>query len=78
MTDEDLMPITAELLNAGQSDRGGWSKAQLALVGVAWPPLPGWKLGAIGRLIRRADAERFVALRGGRHTEGPGLFDLLE
>jgi hypothetical protein len=62
--EEDQVPVTADLLAAGQSDRGGWSKAQLALLGVPWPPPAGWKTTAMGRLIPRAVAARFVALRG--------------
>jgi hypothetical protein len=72
---DDLVTVTAELIEAGQSERGGWSKAQLALIGVAWPPPAGWKEIAVGRRIPRADTERFVALRAGRQAlEGPGLF----
>lgn len=26
-----------------KSSNGGWSKAQLALLGVPWPPVKGWK-----------------------------------
>lgn len=73
---DDLVAVTAELIEAGQSERGGWSKEQLALIGVAWPPLAGWKGGAVGRFIPRADAERFVSLRSRRQAlEGQGLFD---
>jgi hypothetical protein len=73
---DDLVTVTVELIDAGQSESGGWSKAQLALIGVAWPPPAGWKGVAVGRRIPRADAERFIALRAGRQVlEGrPGLF----
>jgi hypothetical protein len=72
---DDLVTVTAELIDAGQSERGGWSKVQLALIGVAWPPPAGWKGAAVGRRILRAEAERFVALRAGRQAlDGPGLF----
>lgn len=72
---EELVAVTTELIEAGQSDRGGWSKAQLALLGVSWPPPPGWKGEVIGRLVPQADAERFVQLRGGRPAgDGQSLF----
>jgi hypothetical protein len=76
MADGDLVPVTAELIKAGQSERPGWSRAQLALLGVSWPPPPGWRPAAVvGRAIPRADAERFVQLRGGSPPDGgPSLF----
>jgi len=61
----DPVRITAELIESGKSPRGGWSKAQMAILGVGWPPAPGWKTRVIGRLITRADAERFFQLRSG-------------
>lgn len=64
MGDESVL-VAAELLAAGQSERGGWSKAQLTLLGVDWPPPSGWKSKVIGRSIARVDAERLVQLRSG-------------
>jgi ribonuclease HI len=71
---EERVPITTELLQAGKSRRG-WSRLQLACLGVAWPPAKGWKEGVLGRMIRRADAERFVILSACREeaVTGPGL-----
>ena len=65
MADAGQVAVTPELLAAGQSERGGWSRAQFALIGVTWPPPSGWKATVVGRPIPRADAEPFVALRGG-------------
>jgi hypothetical protein len=70
----DPVRITPELLEAGKSSRGGWSKAQLAILGVAWPPAAGWKARVIGVSISRADADRFIQLRDGDKQEGPSLF----
>jgi hypothetical protein len=70
----DPVRITPELIEAGKSNRGGWSKAQLTILGVAWPPAAGWKARVIGQLITRADADRFVQLRRGSQQEGPSLF----
>lgn len=72
---EELVRVTAELIEAGRSERGGWSKVQLALLGVSWPPLPGWKREVVGGSIPQADAERFVQLRGrSPPSGGPSLF----
>jgi hypothetical protein len=75
MAVEEQVPVTAELIAAGRSQRGGWSKAQLALLGVPWPPPAGWKGEVIGRAISKAAADRFVELRDeGLPSAGPSLF----
>lgn len=58
------VPVTAQLIEAGKSVKGGWSQAQLAILGIAWPPPKGWIQQVIGRTIPKWDADRFVALRG--------------
>jgi len=35
--------ITAELIKRMQSPRGGWNRDALAALGLAWPPLRGWR-----------------------------------
>ena len=35
--------MTAEEIEAGRSEKGGFTKAQLASWGIPWPPPPGWK-----------------------------------
>lgn len=74
---DGLVPITAELIEAGRSERGGWSKRQLACLGVIWPPPSGWRAATVGRLIRQAEADTFLALQSDREkvAAGPGLFD---
>ena len=56
------MDITEELITAGTSKRGGFSKRQLALLGVDWPPTSGWKKSVIGRPIPQEDAQEFIHL----------------
>lgn len=63
------MDITEDLIAAGTSERGGLSKRQLALLGVDWPPLSGWKKSIIGRSISDEDAEEFLRLAR-RKAEG--------
>ena len=55
--------ITEEMIEAGMSEGGGWSRRQFACFGVEWPPHKGWKREIIRRKIDRASADRFVALR---------------
>lgn len=59
----DLIPVTKEMIEAGKSLRGGWSKAQLAMLGVPWPPSSGWKSVVVGRHIKQSELERFLSLR---------------
>ncbi len=35
--------MTAEEIESRKSDRGGWTRASLAELGVPWPPPKGWK-----------------------------------
>jgi len=77
MSEPMMVTITAELIDSGKSAAGGYSRAQLALLGVAWPPVSGWKRQVIGTQITREAATDFVAGRGGkvaRHGK-MGVFD---
>jgi hypothetical protein len=73
MASDELTTITSELIEAGRSERGGWNKSQLALLGVSWPPQRGWKVRVVGRPIPKEDADWFVKLGGGS-ASGPSLF----
>ena len=44
-----FVTLTAEMVHAGKSRQGGWSREQLELLGVDWPPVEGW----IGRACSR-------------------------
>jgi predicted GIY-YIG superfamily endonuclease len=60
------LEITQELLAAGASKGGGFSRRQTELLGVGWPLPSGWKRFVIGRTISDEAAEEFVRLAG-RH-----------
>jgi len=60
---EKMIRITVDLIQAGRSRRGAWTRKQLALIGVAWPPPKGWKRRIIGEPILESVATEFVALR---------------
>ncbi len=61
---EEQVQITQELIQAGESGAGGWNQAQLELLGVKWPLQHGWRRRIEGSLIPKADAEKFIRLRG--------------
>ena len=62
------MIITHQLIESGMSDMGGWSRNQLALIGVPWPPKRGWKSRIVGNDISDSSAARFVAMRKTKST----------
>ena len=39
----ELCILTEDILNKGKSKNGGYSKKQLELIGINWPPIKGWK-----------------------------------
>ena len=55
------VPLTPHLLEWGRSARGGYTRAQLAALDVAWPPPPGWKREVAGRKVPAATLTRFLA-----------------
>jgi hypothetical protein len=50
------------LLESGRGANGGWTKRQLAALGIAWPPKRGWKNFVVGAQISNAEADKFLAL----------------
>jgi len=37
-----MVKVTKDFIHAGKTEKGGWTSAQLALLGVKWPPHKGW------------------------------------
>lgn len=54
------MIVTNEFIDRGRHDAGGWTKAQLEILGVQWPAPRQWKSHAIGKTISDDDARRFL------------------
>lgn len=50
-------------IERGRSRTGGWSKEQLALIGVSWPPEKGWKKRVARMDIPAETIERFIQLK---------------
>lgn len=57
--------ITREFIVRGRYKTSGWTKRQLAAVGVDWPPKHGWIDRIIGREISPEKAHEF--LTSGKH-----------
>jgi hypothetical protein len=58
-------------LEAGMSANGAWNKPQLAMLGVSWPPIKGWKANLIRSGYRFSVEEHalFVSLRHPQENE---------
>ena len=66
-----MVKLTNEIIEAGKSLNGGWSRAQFLCLGVAWPPRRGWKRVLIGRKFHEVVIDTFLSLRDVHLTETP-------
>lgn len=57
--------LTEEEIEAGRSERGGWTKETLAKWGVSWPPPRGWKRA----LTEGIDTETYRRLEPESHPD---------
>lgn len=57
------MKLTKELIEAGKSQKGSYSKRQLSIIGVPWPPLQDWMDSVIGEEISEEDYQDFLEQR---------------
>lgn len=54
------MRITRDLIECGRGENGAWTRAQLRLLGIAWPPERGWIDRVIDREISEEVAQAFL------------------
>ncbi|BBL73188.1 hypothetical protein [Methylomagnum ishizawai] len=59
MNGERQFVITREWAETYKTPAGGWTKAQLAAIGVAWPPPRGWLKEVVGMAIDEAARHAF-------------------
>lgn len=55
---KNYVTLTKNHIEMAKSARGGFSKRQLALLGVSWPPKRGWKKKIIGKTIKKSSIEK--------------------
>ena len=70
MSGVKTIQVTRELIQSGMSPGGGWTKEQLAILGVRWPPKTGWREWAERRQVSESEARRFVEMRPGGNMPG--------
>lgn len=59
----ETLIITNDLIEAGKSDAGGWTRQQIESLGISWPPREGWKTRLIGTVIEKSRLEKFMSLK---------------
>jgi hypothetical protein len=57
------MIVTNEWIEEHKTTNGGWNKPQLEAIGIAWPPVKGWKLSVIGKQITERQRIQFESSR---------------
>lgn len=60
---DNMIEVTQELIERGQSGAGGWNQDQLKILGVDWPPQHGWRRRT-RRWISEIEADQFIRLKG--------------
>lgn len=61
--DAPLFQITHEWLLTHATNGDAWNAAQLAAIGIAWPPRAGWKARAIGMRVSELQRRAFESGR---------------
>lgn len=70
-----FVTVTRGILDAGQSSRGAWSREQLELLGVPWPPARGWRGRLEGTRLPGSTVAAFLRLKDAHLPgAGPNLF----
>ena len=67
------MIVTLEWLKSHATKKGGWTRQQLDLLQIQWPPRKGWLKATVGLNISDDAARRFEVL--GRQPVSPLLWD---
>ena len=58
-----MTTLTEELIEQARSKNGGWSKQQLEIIGVDWPPTKGWKKNITGEKFKESKINAFIELK---------------
>lgn len=55
----NVKTLTYDYIQKHKTDAGGWTKKQLSILGVEWPPKSGWIDDVCGKTITEEDAVSF-------------------
>lgn len=62
MGSNDYVLLSEAFLEEYKTKNGAWTRRQLELIGVHWPPVKNWKRKVIGRKITMMEADEFKQL----------------
>lgn len=57
----EKMILTKAILQQARTPRGGYTREQLALIGIAWPPVKGWPMRVLGKDFPAETIEKLFA-----------------
>ncbi len=60
---DEYVPLTKEIIERGRTPNGGFTKSQLAAIGVSWPPAKDWIENTIGKMVTYNQIEQFYKIR---------------
>ena len=60
---DEYIELTNELIVKAATNKGGYTKKQLNLLGIGWPPPKGWKNQCVGKKIKKTDYELLIGLK---------------
>jgi hypothetical protein len=72
-----MFTITDAWIDRHRSDRGGWTRTQIEVLGESWPLKAGWRRRAVGRQITdeaRAQFERALRSTQARRAATLDMF----
>ena len=70
MSTNEQFTVTEQWLKRNSTANGGYTKGQLQLVGVDWPPSKGWQRALIDAKIPVEDARRFEQMAASTFNRG--------
>lgn len=59
-----MITVDKKFIMKHRTARGAWTRAQLNIIGVSWPPAQGWIARVAGKQITESEAEEFKRLSG--------------
>lgn len=59
IVEDKTIKLTSDLIEAARTPNGGFTKSQLAAIGIEWPPPSNWIEEMIGKMISKSQLERF-------------------
>jgi hypothetical protein len=66
-----MFKVSREWIDQFCTEAGGWTRDQLEVIGIEWPPIKGWKAKAIGRELTDEQRLRFESRIPAKEVSAP-------